>query len=1139
MIMESKNVNTGSINAENVEIGDKYYKNVTQIIDGLSFLLTEYKQQLEEINHLILAFKPKTALALLQSLEKRINDSQTSLDNKTKSKLLFLKALCKRELSEYTSQESARDFIHAYNLSKEDEALKTRACIEYLNIPDNQKAVTLADELLRHDEYNLTAWIVKTFTSNDIQEFLKTVPDIIINNYGFRHSIIYHIIRVEKLNYLEDLKHYNLELTFDFERYKELNFQNKEAFLIAIDLFVNKTFNDYPIRYINGKHFSIEPFPGLDSGLNMIEKYIISLENSEIAESTKNKKFYFHLFKYLLSNKTEDALALESLYNEIEKPFWFFTNAICQIYNHQEDYQKSLECLTNYESSGGDLNSEFYLFKSIVLYLLEKNDDIDVLYKNYLASTDILDERHLFNIINAFFNVQQNIGNTHKFAEYLDLALQKDFYPTELKTLLKTIVSLRYIGTYDDEEIYNSLNSIKDSVELNINCKNLIAEDLDFIGKTNEAIQYLDSYVDKSKVSGTLRLYILLLNKQLCDKNDSEQFRYKELLALLEFWRLNSSAVDELLCQIEHNLYLTINDFPKLKTVSEYLYTKFPTNERYLYSYLVALERLGDFEKIKEISQNIPELFANEEIGVLTSGILSRNDISPQKGFKILYNLAKESTNTMARKNYIVGTSLFDVFFERYDEICLGYNVVYTIGNQKYREKISPLNELHKNLIGKRVGDKISIPSPMSNRINSVEIIEIFNDAVNLFRDINDEVNNPLNNLGFEPFQTSANPEDLNKMLIENFGMSGSQENERIKESLNNYYNWKIGYTEVVRAVFKDNFIDAYVHLTSDAGSKFTTLPNRLIKPITVDTNIQFVLDFSSLMLFYFLEKELDFKFIHKFKISYHIQEHIENQIIELKSSHKTFMFVQITMEGVRPSLVPKDYNEKRIDFFQSILNWVSENCDIDYVEEKLNVLPKLIQNETDFKGNFSNLLVDYMYFSSNDKYRLISSDSSLLLTKSEKNLYYNHLNPEKYLLNFYPEKCNSEFYRFLLKSKYLGISIGLDTLKNEFYDFLVGRENYYPLALENLQFKIHFDEEMINICVKFLKHLYLISSLSTNDKNRYASDIFRNTLYGMPSNLVLQYKSKLKTEFKLLGTNYDEILREFDLAVTLHYNRS
>lgn len=1137
MIMEYKNINTGKIDAENVEIGDKIYNNVTQVIDGLAFLLTEYKQQLEEINRLILSFKPKTALDLLQNLEKRINESQTPVDNKTKSKLLFLKALCKRELPEFTGEESAKDFIKAYNLCKEDEVLKTRACIEYLNIADTQKAVALANEILNVDDYNLAAWIVKTIVSDDIKDFIKTVPAVIINNYNFRHSLIHHIIRKERLNNFEDLKEYNLQLTFEFDRYKEINFQNKDAFLIAIDLFVNKTFNDHPLKYIFGNHFSIERFPQLDAGMEMMEKYVNALENTEIADSTLHPKFYLHYLKYLTSDGAEDELELENLYHQIEKPKWFFTNSICQIYNYKENFQKSLDCLNIYENSGEELHSEFYLVKSLVLHMLSKNDDIDELYKNYLDSTNVLDERHFFNIINAFFNVQRQIGNTDKYAEYLDLAQQKSFNPNQIKILLKTIVDLRYIENYDQNEVYNTLSSIKDTLELNISCKNLIAENLDYIEKTNEAVQYLESYVDKSKVSGTLRLYILLIHKQLCDKNNSEQLHYKELLSLLEFWRLNSSFPDEHFCQIEHNLYLTINDFPKLNAISEFLYSKFPNNERYLYSYLVSLERLKDFEKIKEISQNISDIFAEELIGVHTSGILGRNDINPTKGFEILYNLAKEPTNTIARKNYMAGSSLYDAFFERYEHICFGYCVVYVVENQTYREKISPNNELHKNLIGKKIGDKVSIPSLMSGRINTVEIIEIFNDALNLFRDINDEAHNPLNNLGFESFQAPGNPEDLKKMLVEQFGITGSQENERIKELLNNYYNWKIGYTEIVRGVFKENYIDAYLHLTNDPGSNFTTLPNRLVNPIGNNPNIIFALDFSSLMLFYFLEKELNFKFIHKYKISYHINEHIENQIFELKNSHKPSMFVQITMEGIRPSLVPEDYTEKRTEFLQSILKWINDNCETDYVEEKLDVLPKLVHNNENFKGNFLNLMVDNMYLSSKENYRLISSDSSLLLFKSDQHLHYNQINPEKYLTSFYPDKCSSEFYRYLLKSKYLGIGIRLDTLKNEFYDFVAGKENYYPLVLENLKFTIHGDEAIIGICIQFLKHLYIINSLSTTDKNRYSSEIFRNTFYGMQLNVILKYKSNLKTEFKLLGNYYDEVLREFDLAVKLYFN--
>lgn len=1130
--MEFKNINTGNISAENVDIGDKVY-NITNFIDGLSFLLTEYKQHLDEINNLILLFKLKTALDLLNGLEKRINDTKAEVDNKIKCKILFLKALCKRDLSEFTIEESAKDFINAYNLNKQDSVIRDRACVEYLNISDLSKAIELADNILELDEYNLSAWYVKITTSDNLKEFLNTVPNIVLGNYNFQHSIIYQIIRTEKLNNLDDLKNYNLQLTFDFNKYKEVDFQNKAAWVFAFDLLINKIFRDFPLRYISGENFIIQDSPEIIQIIKLLDKYVSTLENTEISEIIKLQKFYFNFFNYLQTNSDNNFLALVSLYNEIEKPVWFFTNSVCQVLNHKKEFQQCLDYLNEYENLGGKLHSEFYLFKSIVLHLLSKNDEIEDLYKKYLDSIVIIDERHMLNIINAFFEIQKHIGDKNKYKVQLDLVLEKKFKLNEIKVILKSIVELKYLENYNADEIFESLNIIKDNTRLDINCKNIIANNLDFIGRTKEAILYIDSYVDKSKVSETLRLYIILLNEQLHNKNDSEQHRYKELLNLLEFWRLNSRYVDEDLLGIEHNLYSTINDFHKLREIDELLHFKYPKNEQYLYSYLVSLERLKDFEKITEISSNISENFENEEIGVYISVILGRNNINRQKGFNIIFNLAKEQSNTFARKNYFGSSNLFNEFFVRYDEVELGHWVVYDIDNQKYKERISQNNEIHSNLIGKRIGDKITIPSKISKRINTIEIVEIFNYALSLFRDIYEEAQNPVNDLGFESFQVK----DFEKMLIEQFGADGSFENERVKTLLNDYYNYRIGFTEIVRGVFKENFIDAYLHLTYDAGSKYTTLPNGITQPLNYNnSSCKFALDFSTLLLFYFLEKELNFKYIHKFKISYHIQEHIENQIVEFKNSHKTSMFVQNTLDGDRPQFVTEDYKEKKIEFLELLLEWVNQNCEIDKIEEKLDILPKFSNNEINYETNFFKLMVDNMYLSSKENYRLISSDSSNFLFKVNKGLYSNQINPEKYLTKFYSDKCNSEFYRFLLKSKYLGISINLDTLKNEFYDFITGKENYYLLVLENLQFSIHNDTNTINICIQFIKHLYLINFISIIDKNRYASEIFKNSFYGMQLILIKLYRANLMREFKLLGIYYNEVVKEFDLVVKLYH---
>ena len=150
--MTNKNINQGEITTESgdVHIGDK----ITNLIDGLSLVLHEYKQQLKSIEQLINDFKPRTALKLLEEIELRITENGIN-DNLIQSKILFLKATCKSELFDYPIQVTANEFIQSYLLAKDDKRLKEKACVEYLNLDDEKKSLELVDEILRIDEYNL------------------------------------------------------------------------------------------------------------------------------------------------------------------------------------------------------------------------------------------------------------------------------------------------------------------------------------------------------------------------------------------------------------------------------------------------------------------------------------------------------------------------------------------------------------------------------------------------------------------------------------------------------------------------------------------------------------------------------------------------------------------------------------------------------------------------------------------------------------------------------------------------------------------------------------------------------------------------------------------------------------------------
>ena len=111
---------------------------------------------------------------------------------------------------------------------------------------------------------------------------------------------------------------------------------------------------------------------------------------------------------------------------------------------------------------------------------------------------------------------------------------------------------------------------------------------------------------------------------------------------------------------------------------------------------------------------------------------------------------------------------------------------------------------------------------------------------------------------------------------------------------------------------------------------------------------------------------------------------------------------------------------------------------------------------------------------------------------------------------------------------RFTGIDISFGVLKNEFVDFLAGKENYYSKAVENLQFSLHSNQNIIYTCSKFLKEIYLVSSITIENKNRYAFDVIASSFNQIPLKLIPIYEMLIKSEFKLLGDYYDEALKVF-----------
>lgn len=1103
---------------------------INQFINGLEMLVQEYKDQLTKISTLLSEFKPKTALSLLQELENRIIDKNIDQKDTLKAKILYLKGLCKSEIQTFTKENSAMDFVNAYNLNKNDNSFRDRACFEYLNLAEDEKAKTLADEILKIEEFNISAWYVKCLLLENFSEIPNILPKTLKDNNDFSSSLIIKVIQSEGIRSYDDLKKYGLEYKFNINEFTEVTFANKIKWIVNINLLLDRFFIEFPIRYISGNTFITDRNPSIDNALNLLDKFISTLTTTELSDSLTVYEFHYHYLKYLIKNNDEDLKMIQIKYKNLQTTHWSYTLSICQVLNHKGRFEDSLEILNDYSKKTSEHANQYYLFKAIVLDALQKPEGVEEMFMGYLSLKQILDDTSVLHIFSTFFNIQKKYCDKELFQREHSEIMKMKYTSPDLKKLVDVTLKINFLEDRTEDVIQQLKEIESESLELS-ECKVFVARNFAELGLRSEAIKFLEGFVDRKKISDELRLYIQFLINQLYDKNDSER-RYEELLELLKFWREKSEYVDEEFLRIEHNLYGSINDIDNLTTIDELLYQYFPNEEEYIYHYILALEKKKKFDKIAEIITDI-ESFEDEIFGVNICIVLLRNQINVTKAFTLLYGLAKNKNNINARRAYFTHTLVLEGFLKKFEEVRVNNWVVYNIDDTTHIIKITKQDGLQGKFIGRKVGDKFIETSKMSRVNKNIEIIEIYNNAMRLFREISEEAHNPLNELGFESLNFPKEKENLEEFLKNHLGARGSEEKKFRESQLNEYYNRRIGFSEITRSVFDDDFIDAYNYLTNNKGH-FTTIPNSLISNHIAD---EYGLDTSAILLMYYLEKEFQFQFIHKFKITYQTKEYVEKEILELKNSPASKLSMNITLEKVEKYIFPDDINDRKIVFLESVLEWINDNCVVDNIIEKLELYPKLQANEKDFNSDFMKNFVDVFYISTREKFRLISNDTFLYVHKNNNNIYNNQLNPEKYLKTYYSDKCDEVFYRQLLKWNYLGIDINLAVLKNEFFDLLAGKENYYSKAVENLQFSVCTNQQIIYTCSKFLKEVYLTISMTIENKNRYALDLFASNFNLKPTEIVNLYESILRKEFKLLGDYYDNVLIQFKLARKLYQN--
>lgn len=1093
--------------------------NLHEIISSLdNSLKQEFKAEIIEIEKCLYSFKPKTALSLIINLEQRIKESN-SIDNLISSKILFIQAQCKKDLQESKSEVSQL-FIRAYKLNPNDEILKKTASAEYINIGESEKSLKIVDEILKIDEYNISCWIIKTTISKNFEEFLKTVPKIVKNNKEFQKAIIFNLTNNQRIKDYSSLDKYGLFIDIDEDKQQKLTYQNKKYFEINIDLLINTVLTENEIFYIKGKDFKIEEYETLDLLIRFLTIYVNTLTDTELKNVISHQKFYLNYFKYLTTNEIKYFENIKNIYPKIKFQLWSYTFHYCQMLNHNEKYSEALKVLEEFQKKSTEINKELLIFKTVLYDELGKIDEISNVFREFLNSIKSIDEKNLINIINLFGSCLYKKVDEKNLILELEYLLRKKFKYEYLKEFTKIVIDNSFLKRINPDELLNRfiiLSKVK-KIE-NSFLKGLIAENIIDLGNTQYALDFLNTYIDKNTINESLRLYILTLYERLREKEQHKAGMSKELLELLMFWRKNSSTPDVHLLDIEYNLYREIQDWKKALPICKLLFKHFPHNEAVIQNYINALEKLNKFKKLKKISNEIPVHYKNEQVGLFISSVLQRTDTNKKKAFEILYSLAQNPVNSLARMNYFSASNLYGDYLIKYNTVELNSFVKYEVNEKQFEKKIEKDDDI---FFGKKNGETFKSFQKLTNSYNEIKIIGIYNNYLKLFYDITEEAHNPLNDLGIQSFSFNSNdPKKMIEDLVSKFGVQGTLEKDHKKISQKDYKSYKIGFTEITNIVFKRNYILSYDYLTS-SPNKFTNIPSFLLSNTKTKDSV-FILDFSSLMLFYKLDKDLGFKFNTKFVVSSLIESLIKKLILTEKVSPLSTLSMDISLDGITPYSYPSDRKEKLIDYYNEILIWIKNNCKLEVVEEKLDITLKF---EEKVKAEILDIIIDSHYLSLRPKHLLISSD--IIYLKFNYNCLFSL---ENYLLSYFPQKSKTELQNYLLSKRYLGIDISYNTLVSEFLKMISGKNNNYSLCLENLQYDIYLNQEKLEEIAEFIKYIYLLNVITLEHKNRHSSNLLNFVFIGTSKDIRTILYSIIESKFKLLGQNYDEVLKTFQIC--------
>lgn len=845
------------------------------------------------------SLKVKEAYRLFNQL-REVAISQGRIDYK----LLSLIDLYRSHCSRYFSPESSRQ----ESKSAFDEMKKAFIFIEdiysteiyYLLKEHNFKdALRISLELKERCPDSIWSYLPSLIKSENLSSDINTLPVSIRENHLLYANLV--LIREDvDLQEIIDLSSFNPIIPEIF------NFQNLPLWMFYISIVLDQ-------------HLKMEGYNilgTLPNGIYILRlrditrKYIEFEKTTEI-EGLCPDVIYLNAYAEFSVNKESKWIDIAKRSRVAEKNKYHYWLFLATMLNGLQRFQESLNILYHYN----DNDKYKSIFSTFLIITSVQCDNIEGMKRAYKLINGI-------NVSDQYIHYYYIAFCCH-ITELKDFIAQIQCENPATSIVLEQLILETTLKDFDKEAIINNIE--KSASSLRCHALKQLAD----YGLYDFSLNYLRKYINVKDFNADMAVYLQLLRKNA--QYNSERYR------LLKEIRKNGFNEEITFLQDEYQLACACYDYINAVEVIEILYKKEPENKQFLLQYISILNMIDDKKDIHSLLDASKTIKWDENsIKVIVHSFILNERY--QEALDMAYEYASSGSQKGKDLYFQIAefnSELHNIVNHDYDFIFNGAYVKYI---EKDEEKIVQITNdgVFSFLIGKQTGE---YEFDYWGKKRQIKVSKILNKYAKKLIDIIKDTHENMNSTTMQSidFGENLSPELLLDFINKNLGINDENQKkyeiakEEYKQGEYSLMNFWTNYNRPLPELYNLTWGDfELIHISSDSFNE--VLERRRVNLFEK----KIILDISSLILLFEMQQSISFDIkqtIYITKATYEgIRREISMELYSTPAGCTRIVYDKLNWEG---------YSDDTSYFyfrFTKLKEWIDNNCQIEIVEERLNL---------------------------------------------------------------------------------------------------------------------------------------------------------------------------------------------------------